>query len=125
MITGRLRAGEQRDRALDRAVGRRDRGVGEPAARRPPARASSPAGQHLHLVGEHEVRDAALHERVLAREAHQLAVIGVALHRLRVETATSENAAVRSRSWNAPRPRTFDGTWPEIASTGARSTFAS
>ena len=39
--------------------------------------------------------------------------------------ATSRNAPVRSRSWNAPRPATDDGTCPEIASTGERSTFAS
>ena len=32
-----------------------------------------------------------------------------------VETATSRNTADRSRSWNAPRPITFEGTWPEIA----------
>ena len=42
-----------------------------------------------------------------------------------VETATSANAVTRSRSWNAPRPRTFEETWLEIPSTGARSTLAS
>ena len=41
------------------------------------------------------------------------------------QLATSANAAVRSTSWNAPRPSTFDGTCPEIASTGARSALAS
>ena len=39
--------------------------------------------------------------------------------------ATAANAALRSTSWNAPRPRTFDGTCPETASTGARSALAS
>ncbi len=42
-----------------------------------------------------------------------------------VDTATSRKTAERSTSWNAPRPRTFDGTWPEIASTGAPSSLAS
>lgn len=42
-----------------------------------------------------------------------------------LESATSENAASRSVSWKAPRPRTLDGTWPEIASTGDRSSRAS
>lgn len=42
-----------------------------------------------------------------------------------VEMATSAKARSRSRSWNAPWPFTFEGTWPEMASTGARSTLAS
>ena len=89
MITGPLRAGEQRDRSFDGVLGRCDRGVGEPAARRADRRGVA-GRQHLHLVGQHEVRDAALHERVLAREAHQLAVVGVALHGLRVERDVGE-----------------------------------
>ena len=36
------------------------------------------------------MRDAALHERVLAREAHQLGVVGVALHGLRVDRDVGE-----------------------------------
>ncbi len=43
----------------------------------------------------------------------------------RCSGATSANAADRSTSWKAPRPRTEDGTWPERARTGARSTLAS
>ena len=39
--------------------------------------------------------------------------------------ATAAKAPSRSTSWKAPRPLTFDGTWPDSASTGARSTFAS
>jgi hypothetical protein len=42
-----------------------------------------------------------------------------------VETATSAKTADRSRSWKAPRPSTDEGTWPEIATTGAPSSFAS
>ena len=44
---------------------------------------------------------------------------------VREKPATSENAPARSRSWNAPRPSTLDGTCPQMASTGARSTLAS
>ena len=63
------------------------------SARRPlgePDRARVAGRERLYLVGQHEVGDTALHERVLAREAHQLAVVGVALHRLRVERDVGE-----------------------------------
>ena len=89
MITGRFAPSEQRDCCVRRhRPGERTRcrptgPLGEPAA--------GVAGrERLHLVGEHEVRDAALHERVLAREAHQLGVVGVALHGLRVERDVGE-----------------------------------
>jgi hypothetical protein len=42
-----------------------------------------------------------------------------------VQAATSPKMAVRSRSWKAPRPRTLDGTWPEMARTGDWSSLAS
>ncbi len=42
-----------------------------------------------------------------------------------VDTATSLNTADRSTSWNAPRPNTFEGTWPEIATAGDWSSLAS
>ena len=42
-----------------------------------------------------------------------------------VQAATSRKMAVRSRSWKAPRPRTLEGTWPEMARTGDRSSLAS
>ena len=73
-------SGEQRDGVGDGLFRWCDRGVGEPADRSANPRVAR--RQHLHLVGKHEVRDAALHERVLAREAHQLTVVGVALHGL-------------------------------------------
>ena len=119
-----LRPVTSSDRAWSTASsGGRDRGVGQASARR--AGCGVARGQCLHLVGQHEVRDAALYERVLAGQAHQLGVVGVALHGLATRPRRRRTPRSRSRSWNAPRPRTFDGTCPEIASTGARSTLAS
>ena len=58
-ITGRLRAGDQARRALDaRLGGGAIAGVGDPAASGPTPRRRRRRGQHLHLVGQHEVRDA-------------------------------------------------------------------
>jgi hypothetical protein len=36
-----------------------------------------------------------------------------------VDTATLRNTAKRSTSWKAPRPRTWDGTWPATAIYGS------
>ena len=97
--------------------------VGEPAGRgrgRPRR-----DGQHLHLVGQHEVGDAAAVDRVLDRECHRARRGRSRRARSSWRPRRRRRRADRSRSWNAPRPSTFDGTCPEIASTGARSTLAS
>ena len=81
-ITGRFAPGDQRAGLFDRV---RRRGAIARSATRPlgpPGASVGRGGQCLHLVGQHEVRHAALHERVLAREVHQLDVVGVALDRL-------------------------------------------
>ena len=82
-------SGEQRDRARDGLLRWRDRGVGEPADRCADPR-GSPAGSICTSSGSTRCDDAALYERVLAREAHQLPVIGVALHRLREQRDVGE-----------------------------------
>ncbi len=78
---GPARARDERVGLLDRGRGGRDREIGDA-----PTRATGPRavgrGERLHLVGQHEVGDAALVERVLAREVHELDLVGVAVHRL-------------------------------------------
>ena len=104
--TGRRRSGR---RASSSDVGGRRDLDGRRRGRGGTAAGTLGGRVHLHLVGQHQVGDLALDERVLERERHQLGVVRVGQHGLR-EPATSANAAVRSRSWNAPRPSTFDGT---------------
>ena len=80
-ITGRRARAINARGLCERCVGRRDGEVGDASARA--ARTSvGGGGQGLHLVGEHEVGDTPLPERVLARQVHQLDVVGVALHGL-------------------------------------------
>ena len=91
-ITGRSAPGEQRQRPLDARppAGRsRDRRPG----RSGPTPARRRAGQHLHLVGQHEVGDLALDQRVLAaRGVISSAWSESAQHGLRVAGDVGERA---------------------------------
>ena len=76
------RAADERERILGRFGRWRDPQVGEAAggAARGLVRERR---NHLNLVGEHEVRNPAFEERVLARERHQLRVVRTFVHRAR------------------------------------------
>ena len=67
---------EEREGVGERVGGRRDLVVAD-APDGAGRRCVVGYGLHLDLVGEHDVRDVAADERVLARERHQLGVIGL------------------------------------------------
>ena len=83
MISGRRAAADPLDRR------RQDAGRGshlpprQPAVR-PPGSGLLAGGQHLHLVGQHQVAHGPLHEGVLAGQRHELGVIAAGVHRLAV-----------------------------------------
>ena len=123
MISGR-RAAAMRSTAAARtsAGGATSRCATRPAG--PPAAAPSAAGSTCTSSGSTRwptarSTTAFLQARVMS-SAWLLPACTVWLY-----VATSANAASRSRSWNAPRPATAEGTCPVTASTGARSTLAS
>ncbi len=72
MITGRLDDSEQGDRLIGRLRGRRDRASGQATPRR--AGGGRRRGV-LHFVGKDEVRHAAIEQRALAGQVHQLSVL--------------------------------------------------
>ena len=82
MITGRLEpcASVRRAASTDSAGGAIARGLMRPSG--PPAGALVGGLQGLHLVGEDQVRDAAVQDRALARQVHELGVLRGVQHGL-------------------------------------------
>ena len=121
MIAGRLASRCSRPRRRGPRRGAISRGGMRPSGA--PAVASG-AGRTLHLVGEDQVRDAALDDGVLEARSTSSAMLAV-VAAPSAPGATPPNAAARSTSWKAPGPSTCVSTWPVSASAGARSTLAS
>ena len=76
----------------------------------------------LHLIGQYEMRNTTSDDDVLARHRHQLGVVGPGLDGLAVAGDIGERPIEVEV---LERPLTLDGTCPEIARAGARSTRAS
>ena len=123
-ITGR-RASRDRVDARRRAPRPAARSAGRPADRPAGRPRPSRPGRTCTSSGSTRCATPRPSTACFTASVGELGVVGAGVHGRRWTRRRRGTRPDRSTSWNAPRPSTFDGTWPEIASTGARSSLAS